>query len=126
MFDRISNGWSLAMQSWEVLKLDKELLLFPLISGFSCLMVLASFVIPLYSTRYFEAVMSDGGQITQDPVAWVTLFAFYFVNYFVIVFFNTALISCAIIRFRGGNPTVIDGLRAASNRLPQIAAWALA
>ena len=125
MFARISNGWSLAKQSWEVLKLDKELLLFPLISGIACLMVLASFAIPLYNTRYFEAVMSDEGQISRDPVAWVILFAFYFVNYFVIVFFNTALTSCAIIRFRGGDPTVADGLRAAINRLPQIAAWAL-
>ena len=125
MFDRISNGWTLAKQSWRVLMLDKELLLFPLISGISCLMVLASFAVPLYSTRYFQTVMDDGGQVTQDPVAWIILFAFYFANYFVIVFFNTALIACAIIRFRGGDPTVMDGLRAASSRLPQILAWAL-
>lgn len=49
----------------------------------------------------------------------------YFVNYFVVVFFNTALVSCALFRFNGGNPTVADGLRAAASRLPQIAAWAL-
>lgn len=125
MFDRISNGWELAKQSWEVLKLDKELLLFPLVSGIACLMVLASFAVPLYGTGYFETVMNEGGDGAQDPIAWAILFAFYFVNYFVIVFFNTALIACAIIRFRGGDPTVADGLRAAGNRLPQIAAWAL-
>lgn len=125
MFDRISNGWALAKQSWQVLMLDKELLLFPLISGISCLMVLASFAVPLYSTQYFQTVMDDGGQVTQDPIAWIILFAFYFANYFVIVFFNTALIACAIIRFRGGDPTVMDGLRAATARLPQILAWAL-
>lgn len=125
MFNRISNGWELAKQSWQVLKLDKELLLFPLISGVACLMVLASFAVPLYSTQYFQTVMDEGGQVSQDPIAWVILFAFYFVNYFVIVFFNTALIACAIIRFRGGDPTVMDGLRAASSRMPQIAAWAL-
>jgi hypothetical protein len=125
MFDRISNGWSLAKQSWEVLKLDKELLLFPLVSGIACLMVLASFAVPLYGTGYYETVMNEGADGAQNPIAWVILFAFYFVNYFVIVFFNTALIACAIIRFRGGDPTVADGLRAAGNRLPQIAAWAL-
>lgn len=125
MFDRISNGWTLAKQSWEVLKLDKELLLFPLISGISCLLVLASFAAPLYGTGYLETVMNERADAGQDPIAWVILFAFYFVNYFVIVFFNTALIACAIIRFRGGDPTVADGLRAAGNRLPQIAAWAL-
>lgn len=125
MFDRISNGWALAKQSWEVLKLDKELLLFPLISGIACLLVLGSFAVPLYNTQYFQTVMDEGAQVTQDPIAWVILFAFYFVNYFVIVYFNTALIACAIIRFRGGDPTVADGLQAATSRLPQIAAWAL-
>lgn len=125
MFQRISNGWALAKQSWGVLMLDKELLLFPLISGIACLLVLASFAVPLYNTDYFQTVMDEGGQVGEDPLAWVILFAFYFVNYFVIVFFNSALIACAIIRFRGGDPTVSDGLRASMNRLPQIAAWAL-
>ena len=125
MFDRISNGWALTKQSWQVLKLDKELLVFPLVSGIACIMVMASFALPLWGTGYFETVMNDEAQVGQDPVAWVILFAFYFVNYFVIVFFNTALIACAIIRFRGGDPTVMDGFRAATSRMPQILAWAL-
>ena len=41
------------------------------------------------------------------------------------MFFNSALVACALIRFRGGDPTVADGFRAACSRLPQIAAWAL-
>ncbi|WP_299468273.1 DUF6159 family protein [uncultured Gimesia sp.] len=41
------------------------------------------------------------------------------------IFFNSALMACAIIRLKGGNPTVGDGFRAAMNRLPQIACWAL-
>lgn len=125
MFARISNGWSLAKQSWRVLMLDKELLLFPVISGLACLCVLVSFAVPLYSTPYFQTVIEEGGNIQQDPIAWIVLFAFYVANYFVIVFFNTALIACAIVRFEGGNPTLGDGLRAATNRLPQILAWAL-
>jgi hypothetical protein len=125
MFERISKGWSLTKQSWHVLMLDKELLFFPLISGLACILVLISFAVPLYNTPYFQTVMDEGGQVAQDPIAWVILFAFYFVNYFVIVFFNTALIACSIIRFRGGDPTVMDGLSASMNRLPQIFAWAL-
>ena len=53
------------------------------------------------------------------------LFAFYVVNYFVIVFFNSALIACAIIRFKGGNPTIGNGFSAAFSRMPQILGWAL-
>jgi len=43
----------------------------------------------------------------------------------VIVFFNSALVACAIIRFNGGDPTLGDGLQAAGSRLPQILGWSL-
>jgi hypothetical protein len=52
-------------------------------------------------------------------------FAWYFANYFVIVFFNCALVSCALESFRGGEVTLGGGLRAAGKRLPHIVAWAL-
>lgn len=123
-FDRLANGWELAKESWHVLKLDKELLVFPLISGIACLIVLASFAFPLWSTGY-AGVIFDDGEIPNDPVAYAVLFAFYTVNYFVIVFFNSALVACAIIRFRGGDPTLADGFRASFSRLPQILMWAL-
>lgn len=122
-FDRISNGWELAKESLRVLRLDKELLVFPLVSGIACILVLASFAVPLWNSPFASVIFEDG-QIPNDPVAYLILFAFYLVNYFVIVFFNSALVACAIIRFKGGDPTVSDGFRAAMNRLPQIFAWA--
>jgi len=124
MFERLSNGWDLAKQSWRVLMLDKELLLFPVFSGIACLLVLASFVVPLWSTGYVDTVLNEEAP-SDNVVAWILLFCFYAVNYFVIVFFNSALVACSIIRFRGGDPTVSDGFRAASKRLPVIFGWAL-
>jgi len=124
LFNRISNGLALTRASWEVLKLDKEMLLFPLLSGLACLIVLASFALPLATSDYAQTIMQQE-EVPQDATFWILLFAFYFANYFVIVFFNAALASCAMIRFDGGDPTVADGLRAAFARLPQIAAWAL-
>jgi hypothetical protein len=124
MFTRIANGWELAKESLRVLRMDKELLVFPMVSGVSCLLVLASFAAPLWNSQYVKLILEDR-QIPRDPVAWLIVFAFYFVNYFVIVYFNAALIACAIIRFKGGDPTVADGFRAATQRLPQILAWVL-
>lgn len=124
MFERMSYGWELAKESWHVLKMDKELLVFPLVSGVCCLLVLASFAIPLWDSPY-ASLLFEEHEIPQDPVAWLILFAFYAVNYFVILFFNSALVACAIIRFRGGDPTVADGFRASMQRLPQIFAWSL-
>jgi hypothetical protein len=127
-------GWELMQQSWSVLKQDKELLVFPILSGIACLLVSATFVAPFLLVPQFAGPMlgalddkaADPGVQLVAQAAWLLLtFLFYFVNYFVIVFFNTALVSCAIIRFKGGDPTVRDGLAAACARLPQIFAWAL-
>ena len=54
--------------------------------------------------------------------AYVVAFAFYFCSYFVIIFCNAAIISCALIRLNGGEPSIGDGLAAAGSRLPQILA----
>lgn len=115
MFERMATGWQLARQSWRVLMLDKELLVFPLLSGIACVMVMASFAVPLWSTGFVDQVAAeraagDGGQFHQI-VGIVVLFAYYFVNYFVIVFFNSALIACAIIRFKGATQTCVTAFR---------------
>jgi len=122
MFERIANGWALAKASWQVLRLDKELLLFPLLSGVACLIVITTFAVPLFWAGSFQDIEEPG--TGMNAAMLVIGFAFYFVNYFVIIFFNSALVACAIIRFRGENPTLGDGLRAATARLPQILAWA--
>jgi hypothetical protein len=120
MFDRISRGFQLVGSSWRVLRTDKKLIVFPILSGICCILVLLSFWTPV--------LIAQPGwlQFNDKPPAWFWgfLFLFYFVNYFVIVFFNAALVSCAIMRFHGETPTVGDGLRAAASRFPQILAWA--
>ena len=124
MFERIATGWALTKQAVNVLRLDKELLLFPILSGLCCLLVLASFFVPAYALGIFDALIenreSQQGKILLAAIG----FAFYFVNYFVMVFFNSALVGCSVIRLKGGDPTVSDGFATAFSRLPQIAAWA--
>ena len=124
MFERISTGWHLAKQSLHVLRLDKELLLFPLVSSIACMFVLASFAVPMFMTGAFE-IPEEGLSTAQQVLYGVLGFLYYFVSYFVVIYFNSALIGCAIIRLKGGDPTVMDGIGAASARLPQIAGWAL-
>lgn len=151
MSGRISRGWSLFKQSWNVLRLDKELMLFPILSSFSCLLVLASFAAPfVFVEAWRNSVLEivdpaqkanselaaghapdDEVQVQADrrgsrfSLPSVVFFCFYLVNFFVIVFFNTALVSCAVLRFSGGDPTVGYGLKEAFARLPQILAWCL-
>ena len=131
MFDRTSAGWNLSKQSWQVLKLDKELILFPLLSGIACLLVTASFAVPVLALVEVDSPASqtataDDSEISPtDVLTLIGALAYYVANYFVIIFFNSALIACALIRFKGGNPTLGDGFSAAFARLPQIFCWAL-
>jgi hypothetical protein len=69
----------------------------------------------------FESEPMDTGML----ILWGAVgFAFYFCNYFVIAFFNTGLVACAMKVMNGEVPTVKYGLEVAFKRLPQIIAWA--
>jgi len=125
MFERLSNSYALARSSWQVLRQDKQLIVFPIMSGIGCLLVMAGFAVPLVVWPQLLDFLGKQAQGNQpSPWLYVLAFAYYFCSYFVVIFFNAALISCAIIRFNGAEPTVGDGLRAAWLRLPQILAWA--
>jgi hypothetical protein len=124
MFERFANSFALARSSWGVLKQDKQLVIFPILSGICCFMVLLTFIAPLsvlMVTGNLE--LNDDGQ----PPLWTypLAFLYYFCNYFVVVFCNAALVHCALQRFDGEEPTVVDGILAAGRCLPQILAWAL-
>jgi hypothetical protein len=121
---KITRTWSMMSACWQILKQDKSLLLFPFVSGICCFLLLASFALPLYFTNHWQPPGRDAEAVRQVAYYGV-LFLFYLLNYFIVVFFNAAIIACATIRMRGGNPTVGDGFRAASARLPVIAGWAL-
>jgi hypothetical protein len=120
MFERFSRSWDLIKASGEVLRQDKELLLFPLFSAIATLIVSASFIVPLALTGAFERSVAPG----DETAYMVFLFLFYLVQYFIIFFFNSALVGAAMIRLDGGDPTVSDGLRIARSRFVQILGYA--
>lgn len=123
----IANSVGLLRQSWRVLRADKELVVFPILSATAGLLVFASFMAPL-------AMLIPWEQVTQHPakdvktqltvVHYTLMFGFYVVNFMVVSFFNSALAACVLERFRGGDPTVKFGLKAAVSRLHHIVGWA--
>ncbi len=116
MFEKFSRSWEMVKASAAVLRSDKELMLFPLISGVATLVVLATFMVPMIGWRVFQHGFS------ATAVVWT--FLFYFCQYTVIVFCNSALVSAAMIRLNGGDPTLADGFNAAKARLPAIIGYA--
>ena len=120
MAGKISNSFALVKASGRVLMADKELLVFPLISGVTSLLVAATFFVPTFMLGWFES-MAEGG---SRGLGYALMFLFYLAQYTVIFFFNTALVGAALIRLEGGDPTVKDGLRIAFDRLGVIVEYA--
>jgi len=118
MFRRLSNSWELTKASAQVLSKDKELMVFPLISAIGLVLVSAGFIAPI-------VLMADKGRDVEGPLGLLVTFAFYVVSYFVIFFCNSALVGAALIRLRGGDPTVADGFRIAGGKVGVIFSYAV-
>ncbi len=124
MFTRLSRSWELVKASASVLRQDKELLLFPLISMGALVLVVASFALPVFGLGMLQSI--SGGSDKRISVGlYAVAFLFYFSQYFVIFFFNAALVGAAMIRLDGGDPTFSDGMRIATSKIGAIAGYAL-
>lgn len=122
---KFARSWALMKASATILRQDKELLLFPLLAGLASLVLIASFIWPVFALVSHHRSEFDGQRQHASPLFLVVSFLFYFVQYTIVIFFNTALASAALIRLDGGNPTLREGLRAAMGKLPSILGYAL-
>lgn len=120
---RVSNAWCLMKDSFAILWADKTLLLLPLISSASALLVLIVFAVPaaVFYTAHPQLFQKEG---VNHPIHYVIAFLFYFINYSVIIFFNAAMVACVSARMQGQACTVKEGLKLAVSRLPAILGWA--
>lgn len=122
-----SRSWDLLVQSFQVLKSDKNLLWLPVISAIFCVCA----TVTIFAVGLL--VMVPAGAIPRDPAGQKALehsmapfiFLFYLVTYSIAIFFNVALVSIAANRLSGGQATINDGLQAAWNRKWSIVQWAL-
>jgi hypothetical protein len=126
---KFSRSWQLVKQSFAILCSDKQLMLFPVLSAVSCFIVTsiiatggAFLLLPARA-----AALAAGEQFhpNQSPMFLLGMFTLYVANYFVIVFFNVALVGVANSRLMGGTWTFRDGLELAWERKGTILQWAL-
>ena len=128
MFECVSRGWAITKTSWAVLKQHPSMLVFPVCSLLAMLAVfgvIGGFVYAAGGAQVIEDVgnVLDYDVYQTDPIVWVWVYVLYFVSTLIAIFFNAALVSCALDAFAGRKPTVGGGFAAALKRLPQILAW---
>ena len=119
MFRRLRASWTLTKACFNVLCKDKELMLFPVFCGLLSVLGTAIFLVPAW--YLLEAQQSK--EMLQLSFAGLGI-AYTFVTYSIVIFFNVALLSCAKIRFEGGDPTLADGFKAGRDNLGVIFSWA--
>ena len=103
MFQSISRSWKLYKLCWGVLIHDKELLLFPAFSFVSLLLIAGT----IFGSGMFQRVSESIFAIRLMDI--VLILILYLVNYFIIIYFNAAIVGAARIRLNGGDPTLSDG-----------------
>lgn len=125
MAGKFARSWALMKASAGVLRADKSLLVFPLLAGACSMVVAASFLVPVVLAMIGHHADVDVGERRFPPLYYAVLFAFYLVQYFVIVFFNTALVGVALARLRGEPAGLAEGFALARSRLGSIFGYAL-
>src|ERR1700752_3443033 len=103
----IRRSYAIFVESLRILAKDKEILIFPLLSGIITIVAFASMVFAGLTSGLVKEF--QGG---NRVLSYVVLFVWYFVSWFIVLFFNVAVIQCAAIRLGGGDPTIADGFRA--------------
>jgi Family of unknown function (DUF6159) len=107
MFSTFSRSWELVKQSFNVLKSDRELLLFPFISMIGVILVTIVFSIPLFFTGLLQNVANgQNGSNGTSILGYVLLFVFYLVMYTIIIYSKVALVGAAMIRLKVANSKI--------------------
>src|ERR1051326_6750232 len=107
---RFARSLALAKESYAVLRSNPQLTWFPIISSIFTIGLMASFAVPIYLS------LGPNGLKDTDhlpPTYYAVLAAFYLCSYFIVIFFNTALVNCAHASLSGGKMTVGEALSAA-------------
>jgi len=124
-------GFLLARASWSTLKLDKELIAFPVLSAIVGALIAGTFIGILWITGLVPIDQFYAASGTYEPgsvqIISLVIYGFLMTVLSVAVnnYFGAALIACALHRFRGNDPTVGYGLEKANKRFGSLLGFSL-
>jgi hypothetical protein len=113
-----SRSWALTKLSFSVILDDKELLLFPFLSAFFSLAVLALFWLPL-------RILFVPGTEHSSVTLWVGLFLLYFFLTLCSTFFSVCAVHIIKKRLEGGSEGLSESFSFAFSKINLILSWSL-
>lgn len=125
MIETFRRSYHIFREALTVLARDKELLLFPFLSGIFAILAFVTMVFAGWTSGFFLRIANAGERsLEANVLGYAALFVWYFVSWFIVLYFNVAVVHCARMRLDGGDPTLADGFRASNAHLGRIVAWA--
>ncbi len=116
MFESIGRSFDIVKRSFGLLMEEKKLIIFPLISAIVLIAVLISFILP-------KVLVSNSNN--SDALNYLLVITFYFIAYFIIIFFNTALVHAVDLKLNNKEVSIQESLSFAASRIVNIISWAL-
>jgi len=120
MFDAFSRSWAIAKLSLDVIRKDKELILFPILAGFFSFLFIVAILFPSVI-----AVLIAGSMPKLSGVVILSLFIIYFGLAFISTFFSVCVVYTTKKRFEGGNATFGESIGFAFKKVHLIVYWSL-
>ncbi|MEX2256731.1 MAG: DUF6159 family protein [Acidimicrobiia bacterium] len=118
---RIKNSWELGKISWGVLRSDRSLAAFPLLSAIASLIVIGVFAGLIAAT----GLDTDEGQESLEAIGYVFIVVAYVALAFVNTYFTAGLVAGANKVLDGQRTTLGESIGEASSKLHRILPWAL-
>jgi hypothetical protein len=113
--------WALTSMTFEVIKKDREMLLFPLLAAVCSIVFSVAMLFPTVITH----LLNDGGSMVWGPLQLAATFATYFGLALITTFFNTCVVYTTKVRLSGGDATFGESLSFAFSRIGRIVSWSL-
>ena len=118
---RFQMSWEIAKRSWAVLRADKTLAWFPVLSALGSLVVIA-----VLGGLFAVAGIDDTSSGTSlQPIGWVLIVVAYLALAMVQTYFLAGLVAGADQRLRGQDSSLRGALEIANSRLHRLLPWAV-
>jgi len=122
MFGRIARGWRITKRSFQIIKQDKEILVFPILETMFYILVSGIFVLLAFSFGIVSSIINNN---FSNMLIYVLFLIYIYSLYLAGIFFEGAIVSSASIRLSGKNPSLRDGLSLPLKKTGKLFLWAL-
>lgn len=118
---KFATSLAIVRQSWAILRQDKEIMLFPIVSA-----IVSSVALGVMGLLYFFVVLGSGAENTTEPTnpwQYLALFMYYIVMCFIVYFFEACIFIIAHARILGQDLSFMDGIKRGLEHVGGIFIW---